>query len=70
MSVHRIGVISANSGSVAIIADRNSQNILQIELEKYLDGFLYNTIVPTQTLSNVNPFNPPIPETNADTIGP
>jgi hypothetical protein len=36
---------------------------VQIQLEKYGDGFLYNTIIPQHELSQIDLFYPPIPDT-------
>lgn len=63
LSVRRIGVISVDGKYVSTITDVNSQNCVQIQLEKYDEGFLYNTVVPEQTLAEINPFHPPSPKT-------
>jgi hypothetical protein len=63
VSVHRIGSISADGESVSAAADVDSENLVQVPLERYGDGFIYNTIVSQQKLSQIDVFNPPIPET-------
>jgi hypothetical protein len=63
LSVHRIGIISVNGKFVSTTTDVSSQNLVQIQLEKYGDGFLYNTIIPQHELSQIDLFYPPIPDT-------
>jgi hypothetical protein len=62
VSVKRIGTILAENDTVTTAADSNSENIVQISLQKFSNGFIYNTLVPSDKLSQINLYNPPIPE--------
>jgi len=41
----------------------------QVQLEKFGNGFLYNTIVPEDQLSQIDLFNPPYPPGSATNLG-
>jgi len=59
ITVRRQGWIILNDNStVAHLAD--SEVILEIQLEKYGYGFLYNNIIPESELSNIDPVMPQI----------
>jgi len=62
VSVRRIGWIIAKGSSISTFANTaRDENITQIQLQKFGDGFIYNKIVPADKLSQINPFEPPIP---------
>ncbi len=46
---------SVNFASTQIYANENSEPIMQIELTRYRDGYLYNTAIPQQELDQINP---------------
>ena len=57
ISVRRQGwVILNNNSTTAYLAD--PEPILQIQLEKFGDGFLYNNLIPENELSQIDPFIP------------
>ena len=57
IKVRRQGwVILNNNSTTAYLAD--PEVILQIQLEKFGDGFLYNNLVPEDELSKIDPFLP------------
>ena len=57
ISVRRQGwVILNNNSTTAYLAD--PEPILQIQLEKFGDGFLYNNLIPENELSQIDPFMP------------
>lgn len=41
----------------------------QVQLEKFGNGFLYNTLVPEDQLSQIDLFNPPYPPSSATNLG-
>jgi hypothetical protein len=59
ISISRVGwvTISANSTAVTLV---DNEVIEQIQLEKYADGFIYNSIIPEEQLATIDPTNPPI----------
>jgi hypothetical protein len=59
LSVRRLGWISVNGNSTSTTL-ASAENIVQVQLEKFGDGFLYNKIVPEDKLSQIDPLNPPI----------
>jgi hypothetical protein len=61
VSVSRIGWITLNGSSVSTALDAKSETLAQVQLEKFGDGFIYNTIVPQQKLSLIDLYNPPLP---------
>jgi len=57
ITMKRQGWVILNSNStIAHLAD--SEVVAQVQLEKYGDGFLYNTIVPEDELSRIDPLVP------------
>ena len=57
LSVRRQGwVILNNNSTTAYLAD--PEVILQIQLEKFGDGFLYNNLIPEDELSKIDPLLP------------
>ena len=59
VTVHRIGYVTMTNGVISIYTDAISNNIASIQLDKYQNGFLYNNIVPTPELPQINLFEPP-----------
>ncbi len=58
VTVQRLGwVILSDNSTIAYRANSN-EVILQIELQKYGDGFLYNTAIPEDELSQINLLTP------------
>ncbi len=62
VSVRRIGTISVENGAVTTAADSNSKSIVQISLQKFGAGFIYNTVISSDKLSQINLYDPPISE--------
>jgi hypothetical protein len=66
VSIKRIGWIVANGSSISTFANNaRNENIEQIQLQKFGDGFIYNKIVPSDKLLRMNPFEPAIPQNDA-----
>lgn len=61
VNVRRIGSILVEGKSVTTDTFLASENLAQVQLEKYGDGFLYNSIVSKDRLSQIDLFFPPIP---------
>ena len=61
VSVRRIGSIQSDGESVFTTLDETVGNPVQTRLERFGDGFLYNTIVARGELSRINLYDPPIP---------
>lgn len=61
VSVSRMGWITSNGSSISTTLDAKSETLTQVQLEKFGDGFIYNTIVPPQKLSLIDLYNPPMP---------
>ena len=61
VEVRRIGYVTVTNGSVALYEDAISANepVAYAQLSKYEDGFIYNTLVPTEQLSQIDLFDPP-----------
>jgi hypothetical protein len=59
-----LGSISYN-GNYAQSAQSNNETVAQVELARFGAGFLYNTMVPQDQLSLMDPLNPPTPKTLA-----
>jgi hypothetical protein len=59
VSVRRLGWITLN-GTSTFATFASAEDIVQVQLEKFGDGFLYNKIVPEDKLSQIDPFHPPI----------
>lgn len=59
ISVRRLGWITFN-GTSTVTTLASAEEIVQVQLEKFGDGFLYNKIVPEDKLSQMDLFRPPI----------
>lgn len=53
------------TGNYAQSAPSNNETVAQVELAKFGAGFLYNTMVPQDQLSQMDPLNPPTPKPSA-----
>lgn len=62
VSVRRIGLITMKGTAVSTSLVANSESTVQVQLEKFGDGFLYNNIVSQDKLSQIDLYNPPIPD--------
>lgn len=59
VTVRRIGCLTLNGSSTSIRADAASANdVVQVQLQKFGDGFLYNKIVPADKLLQIDLFQP------------
>lgn len=57
INIRRLGYITFNDTSTVAILSDNAV-IQHIELKKYGDGFLYNTVLTQGQLSKINLVNP------------
>ena len=57
MTVYRVGWV-ALSGNSTIVHLANNEIIDQIQLQKYGDGWIYNTLVPEEDLSEIDLLQP------------
>jgi hypothetical protein len=60
VTVSRLGYVTMSNGSVTINKDAVAVGnpVAQIMLSKYEDGFIYNTLIPTEKLSQIDLFHP------------
>jgi hypothetical protein len=59
LTLQRAGWWTVKDGSVSIAANPERDEILlQVQLEAFGDGFLYNKLVPEEKLAQINPFDP------------
>jgi len=61
VSVRRIGSIQSDGESVFTTLDETAGNPVHTCLERFDDGFIYNTIVARGELLGINLYDPPIP---------
>ena len=62
VSVRRLGWIVANDSSILTFTNtERDENVAQIHLQKFGDGFIYNKIIPADELLQIDLFKPPIP---------
>jgi hypothetical protein len=61
VEVYRIGYITMTNGSVTIHEDAVTDNkpVAYTQLSRYEGGFIYNDIVPTEQLPQIDLFHPP-----------
>ena len=57
ISVNRLGWVTINGNSNETIILSEPEVVAEAQLEKYRDGFLYNTIIPEDKLANIHPLN-------------
>ena len=58
MKIYRENFMIRTVNSTQIILNENSEPIMQFELTRYRDGYLYNTAIPLQELDQINPLFP------------
>ena len=59
LTLQRVGWWTVKDGSVSITANpENDEVLLQVQLEVFGDGFLYNTLVPEDKLAQIDLFAP------------
>lgn len=63
ISVQRTGWILANGSNITTIVDSISPLVAYAQLETYGNSFLLNGIVPPTQMSQIDPYNPPVPST-------
>jgi hypothetical protein len=61
LTLQRVGWWTVKDGSVSIAANpERDEVLLQVQLEAFGDGFLYNELVPEEKLAQIDPFDPPL----------
>jgi hypothetical protein len=61
VNIRILGWITLNGDSISVTSnDQKDTNIMRIQSQKFNDGFIFNKIVPSDQLSNVNLFNPSV----------
>jgi hypothetical protein len=59
LTLQRVGWWTAKNGSVSTITNLESDEVLlQVQLEVFGDGFLYNKLVPEDKLAQIDLFAP------------
>jgi len=58
--VSRLGLVVLKDGSSEVVVLSEPEVVAEAQLEKFGDGFLYNTIIPEDQLSEIDLLNPPI----------
>ncbi len=58
MKIYRENSMIRTINSTQIILDENPEPIMQFDLTRYRDGYLYNTDIPMQELDKINPLSP------------
>jgi hypothetical protein len=59
VSLIRLGWITTQGGQSEIhFSSQDQETVKQVELTKYQDGFLYNTLLTQEQLSRLDPFKP------------
>ncbi len=56
MKIYRQNTIMRTLNTTEIYSDENPEPIMQYQLIRYRDGYLYNTAIPMQELDQINPF--------------
>jgi hypothetical protein len=56
--VSRLGLVTLKDGSSEVAVLSEPEVVAEAQLEKFGDGFLYNTIIPEEQLPEIDPFNP------------
>ena len=57
-SVSLLGWVALRGNSTDIVVLEEPDVVAEVQLEKFGDGFLYNTIIPKDELSDLDPLNP------------
>jgi hypothetical protein len=58
LKIYRENSITRTLNSTQIILNENTEAIMQLQLTRYRDGYLYNTGIPLQELEQINPLFP------------
>jgi len=59
VAVYRLGYVTMSKGEVTLYQDAIAEKpVAQVELSKYDTGFLYNRIVPSEQLGQIDLFHP------------
>jgi hypothetical protein len=58
MKIYRENSMIRTLNSTQIIVNENTEPIMQFELTRYRDGYLYNTVFSQQELDQMNPLFP------------
>ncbi len=58
--VSRLGLVTLKGDSSEAVVLSEPEVVAEAQLEKFGDGFLYNTIISEDKLSEIELFNPPI----------
>jgi hypothetical protein len=56
--VSRLGLVTLKDGSSEVSVLSEPEVVAEAQMEKFGDGFLHNTIIPEDQLSEINPFDP------------
>ena len=56
--VSRLGLVTLKDGSSEAVVLSEPEVVAEAQLEKFGDGFLYNTVIPEDELSEIDLFNP------------
>jgi hypothetical protein len=56
--VSRLGLVTLKDGSSEVDVLSEPEVVAEAQLEKFGDGFLYNTIIPEDRLAEIDPFDP------------
>jgi len=56
--VSRLGLVTLKDGSSEVVVLSEPEVVAEAQLEKFGDGFLYNTIIPEDDLSEIDLFSP------------
>ena len=58
VSVNLLGWIALRGNSTDTVVLEEAEVVTEVQLEKFGDGFLYNTLIPEDDLSDFDPLNP------------
>ena len=58
IKVSLLGWISFTGNSTNTVVLEEAQVVTEVQMEKFGDGFLYNTLIPEDQLSDLDPLNP------------
>jgi len=60
LAVYRLGWVALNGQSISVTFANPNEIAVEVQLSKFGNGFLYNTILSPDRLSQIDLFNPPI----------
>lgn len=59
LTLRRVGWWTVKDGSISTVSNpKGDEVLLQVQLEAFGDGFLYNKLVPENKLTQIDPFDP------------